>query len=422
MRNIKRIKSALLAIAILCALALTACGGDTEETLPATTTYTVEVVDPQGNPYTSGVIARFMSNGQQVAMQVVDANGVATKELATGDYTVELQFTSESSCWYDAAGAVVSYDKPELQIVLINGVSGETRQINGYSILNNASADHAAYILCEGYTYVELTAGERNYFIFTPTQAGTYQFSTVSGDAGIGCYGSSFFVQDNSIAEVVDNTFTISVSGSMIGTDTTGTSNYVIGLDATGTLDYAIVRIERIGDPEETIADKPWTEYETTVEINPFTLNADAADLAYVDITGKTGDFNFLYNENDGYYHLNDVNGPVIYVHLGSDAPYVSLQVIIMGDGGLSGGAPIRHYFFDENGDFIKKEDYTDILITYFENMDQTAQVYPLTADLIYIIQNGCCGWWDVTSPDYIFEGCNPEIGWMFACCYIPAG
>ena len=22
-------------------------------------------------------------------------------------------------------------------------------------------------------------------------------------------------------------------------------------------------------------------------------------------------------------------------------------------------------------------------------------------------------------SPNYIFEGCNPELGWLFACCYV---
>jgi hypothetical protein len=45
--------------------------------------------------------------------------------------------------------------------------------------------------------------------------------------------------------------------------------------------------------------------------------------------------------------------------------------------------------------------------------------IYPLNSDLVYILQNGCSGWWDATSPDYIFEGCNPEIGWMFALCYV---
>ena len=75
-------------------------------------------------------------------------------------------------------------------------------------------------------------------------------------------------------------------------------------------------------------------------------------------------------------------------------------------------------YFYDANGEFLKKEDYTDILRKYFENMDASAGVYPLTKDLEYIIKNGCHGWWEKDDPDYIFTDCNPEIGWMFALCY----
>ena len=68
-----------------------------------------------------------------------------------------------------------------------------------------------------------------------------------------------------------------------------------------------------------------------------------------------------MYSDADGYYHFGTVNGPVVLMHLGKKAPYVSLQTVIEGDG-LGGGAPIREYFFDANGDFLKKEDYTDIL------------------------------------------------------------
>ena len=70
---------------------------------------------------------------------------------------------------------------------------------------------------------------------------------------------------------------------------------------------------------------------------------------------------------------------------------------------------------------FVKKEDYTDILTKYFENMDESLKIYPLTKDLIYIIQNGCKNWWTPDSADKMpaFDGCNVEIAWMFALCYV---
>ena len=125
-----------------------------------------------------------------------------------------------------------------------------------------------------------------------------------------------------------------------------------------------------------------------------------------------------MFNEADGYYHLDSADGPVIHVHLAKGAPYAALQTVIQGDGPM-GGAPIRKYFYDESGNFVKKEDYTDILVDYFENMDQDLGIYPLNDDLIYIIKNGCDSWWDSESPDFIFDDANPELGWMFACCWV---
>ena len=167
----------------------------------------------------------------------------------------------------------------------------------------------------------------------------------------------------------------------------------------------------------------PWTEYKTTHTPSEFTLSIPSGkSLKYVDVTGKTEDTVAVKSDADGYYHYGSANGPIVYVHLGKGAPYFALQTVIEGDG-LGGGAPIREYFYDANGEFLKKEDYTDILRTYFENMDANHYVYPLNDDLIYIIKNGCKQWWDKNDPDYneqfSITDCNPEIGWMFALCYI---
>ena len=84
MKNLTKILSLLLVVCMLCGL-LAACGNQ-EEQLTGPATYSVKVTDAQGKPYTSGVIVKFMKNGAQVAMQPVDANGEAKKELEIPGY------------------------------------------------------------------------------------------------------------------------------------------------------------------------------------------------------------------------------------------------------------------------------------------------------------------------------------------------
>ena len=414
MKNMKRIRAFALALTMLfCAVVLSACGGNA--------TYQVKVVDSQGNPCTSGIIVKFLQDGTQVAMQPVNENGIAEKELPKGDYTVELNFTNdELTGHYDKA--VLSADKESIEIVLINGVGSETRTVFATSPTTGEGKEYTAYNVTVGSTYIPVEASDRNYFLFTPTEAGTYKFSVDNNAFAIGYYGAPHFVQSQSAADVVDNTFTISVSASMIGTEAGGTSSYVIGVDGGAEDSNCVLTIERTSDPAWNVSDEPWTEYRTTHTVSPFTLTLGAGEkLTYVDIMGKTENNQIVYNEADGYYHFGTADGPVVLMHLGKGAPYVALQTVIEGDG-AAGGAPIREYFYDESGEFIKKEDYTDILTNYFANMDPNLGVYPLNDDLIYIIKNGCNGWWDKTSPDYIFEGCNPEIAWMFALCYVAKG
>lgn len=413
----KRIKALLLAACMLMAVALfAACGDNTQGSANgnADPAYKVKVVDGSGNPYTSGVIVRFLSGTEQIAMQKIDENGVAEKTLAKGDYTVELMFTDSAEKYhYEKENLTLSADKTELEIVLYYAAGTQTQSLNAQG------KDYEAYHVSAGSTYVNLTAGDRNFFLFAPTEAGTYQFSVKGEGLQLGYYGAPHFVQEHNAAEdLKDNTFTLSISADMISTGDTGTTVLVIGVDSEAATE-CILNIERTGDPAWTVSDEPWTEYVCKNEVGPFTLDIkDGQKLTYIDIRGKADDYKVVFNEADGCYHLNSADGPVIYINLGKNAPNVSLEVIIKGDG-AAGGAPIRHYFYDENGEFVKKEDYTEILMKYFDNMDEDHKVYPLNEDLVYIITNACSGWWTSDDPNYIFEGCNPELGWLFACCYI---
>lgn len=429
--KVKRILALVLALSLCVAMA--ACGkkdtagdngGENNSTGAAENAYQVTVVDGQGKPVTDGVIVRFMKDGTQVSMQVVDANGVATKELEDGTYTVELQFTDTNAA-YQYEPAQVTAENKKATITLYNVVGAE-ETVHAYSLVADTTVDCKAYHVAAGSTIVQLTKGERNYFLFTPTQAGQYKVSMLNNEGTVGYYGQPFFIQKTSAVDVVNGAISISVRPDNISTGETGTTVLVLGVDATS--DSGVLCIERTGDYEKTTADVPYTPYQTSHTPANYTLPA-GAKLTYVDIfNGKSEDYQLVMG-SDGFYHLGTADGPLMLINFGKEAPNLSLEVMISGDGPM-GGAPLRKYFFDDSYDpndktqnavdhLIKKEDYTDIMVTYFNAADEKTRLYPLTADLEYMIKNGGEGWWTEGNPNYLFEGCNPEIGWMFACCYI---
>ena len=378
--------------------------------------YVVKVVDGTGAPYTSGVIVQFMKGGEKVALQTVDANGVAAKTLAKGDYTVELMFTGNAEDYfYDKEGLTLSATQTTLEVVLAQTVTSQAQS------LHVDGADYDAYHVATGSTHVKLTAGERSYFLFAPSAAGTYEFSVSDATAQLGYYGAPHFVQTVNAAEVVDGKFTVSIKASMIGSGDTGTTVLVLGIDA-GENDSCVLTIERIGEPEWDPSDEPWQVYQPTVELKPYTLPA-GANLMKFDITATTDTYNLVLNEQDGFYHLNDANGPLVLMYLGENVKYLDCFKTILEHSG------VQRYFYDENGEFLKKETYGECLMQYIAMMDETKGVYPLTEDLKYIVQmeGEDSGWFDTQGMSYLFkddngnfvDGINNEISWLFMCCYI---
>ena len=403
--KMKRFFALILALSC-CAMLLSACGEATEPT------YKVRVHDALGKPYTSGVIVKFMQNGTQAGMQVVNAEGVAEKTMPKGDYTVQLQFTdSDVNYVYDESALSLS-GKTELEIVLSYGLGEESQS------LHVVDRDYEAFYVNAGCTAVELNKEKMSYFLFAPTEAGTYEFSLQGSDAAIGYYGAPHFVQSASAAEVVDNKFTMSIRQDMIGTSNTGTTVLVIGVAAGE--GSGVLCIDRIGDPQWTVEDEPWTVYEATGPMTAYTHTAK--QLTDFDLTAEN--YALVLGE-DGYYHKDTATGPLVLVRLGKasgGSKYLDDFQTILEHSGVS------KYFYDENGEFVKKEKYDDCLLKYFEIMDEETGLYPLTEDLKYIIQSRgeYSGWFDPAKDLYLFKdengnkipGINNEIAWLFICCY----
>ncbi len=433
MKNVKKWLS--FALALLLLVGLTACSGDGNTTGEETTganlgsneaEYKVTVVNAKGKPYTEGVIVRFMQNGQQVSMQVVDENGCVAKVMEKGDYSVELMFTdTESEFVYDG-DLTLTPEKTELEISLAYALGSESTE------LFHGETQYTSYYVGVCCTQVPLTAGERSYFLFAPTEPGVYEISAIGDVESIGYYGSPFYIHDSSIEAVENNTFTTTIRAENIGTGG-GSTVLVIGIDA-GSADSCILSIERIGDPEKRPEDVPYEVYQVTAQLAPYTL-PEGAVLQEFDLTASTDTYQLVFNSEDGFYHLDSEDGPLVLVRLGVDNKYMSCYKAIMEKTG------IRKYFYDENGNFLRREDYYDCLAQYIGKtdpngkemypgvMDKTAGVYPMTEDLKYIIQNhgGYNGWWDLTSETSIFQdnegnpipGINAEIAWLFMCVYM---
>lgn len=399
--KMKNVKALLLCAVMLFALTLTACGQGGEAT------YKVSVTDAVGTPY-SGVAVKFMQNGQQVAMQLANENGVAEKALAKGDYTVQLQFTDPNASFvYDTENLTLSADKTELNVILSMTLGEEFHELSVGK----------GYYISEGSTNIPLAAEGRSYYIFTPQRAGKYEVSLSGSDAPIGYFGGSVhYVWEESAVETVDNKFSVDIKDSQLGG-----AIMIIGVDA-GEGD-AILNVVRVGDPGWSVEDEPWTVYNPTVTINPYVLPA-GAKLNKFDITAA--EYNLVFNESDNYYHLDSADGPLVVAVIGNgatDFEYLPPFQTILDKQGL------RCYFYDENGQFLRKEEYSECVLKYIENVDEASGVYPLTKDLMYVIQQAGAqmGWFEEDSHGYLFLdqngekviGVNNDISWLFMCRYL---
>ena len=405
----KLLKKLGIVAALMCsAMFLVACGGDAE--------YTVTVTDALGNTYGKDTIVEFYDGDEKVGVQICDETGVAKKTLAKGTYTLKVSSTDKDVSYYHEETKVTG-SKTKVEVVISNQL-GETPEV-----LYVGGDEVDAYSVDAGCTNVELAEGKRSYFLFAPTQSGYYEFSIVTdAKAEVGYYGAPHFVQETSAAEVKDGKFAMNITESMIGTGNTGTTILVIGVDSDKKTN-GVLCINRVSDPQKTLEDLPWTIYEKTVELSAYTLPA-GKNLVDFDITSSTK-YNLVLNKNDGFYHLNNENGPLVVVYLTEDPtlPYLPCFKNILDRSGIS------KYIFDENETCIEKISYSECLLEYIEYADPATGVYPLTEDLKTIIleRGNYVGWWDSTSPGFIFNdtsgkpipGLNAENAWLFMCAYV---
>ncbi len=257
-----------------------------------------------------------------------------------------------------------------------------------------------------------LTEGTNNYamdgtvpytvYILYPTAVGEY---TITSNAmmGIASY-LDMWVQFEPTEEIVNlNTITWNC------TDINQAIMIAISPNAS---EESITVTRKDPDASQEI---PWIFYENTTTPEKFEMpdfvDVDAFDDGYVDFEDDVIDDAVL--GDDGYYHLNDKNGPVLFANLNDSI--MSLYT-------MSGYGSIAAVQYDDNGDVTKKVDYTDAFYEYVEalptdaNGTITSYYYPLTADLIEMFKEvgTSNGWYDGDSA-WVYDS---EDAWLYACYY----
>ena len=355
--------------------------------------YTVKVTNDSNQPI-SGVVVTF--SGSTTTNATTNASGIATVTLVEGEYTVSVQapagFLSHSTTY----SLTSSNTSVTIRLVDPSTSDNFTELYVGYAM-------HVS----TGKTDVNLVPEELTYFLFTPTRAGKYQFTA---SATISYWGSNtnFIMDLTGTTDLANNKFHLNIKEDNLG------ASYILAIQAPAGVSTGTLTITRLGDPDIDISDLPWDEYEG--KHTPQSFQFPGGELTYVDVCGDSANYK-IFLASDGFYHLGSETGPVVYLNLGTNAPYISLAKILE-------TSPIRKIFNNGNGS-VKKVDYTQCVSDYASCMDRSTGVYPLTEDLRTVLQEygQSEGWWSQSGNGYYLfgdlTGLNADIAWMFACCYV---
>lgn len=353
--------------------------------------YTVQVVDVDGKAYTN-LLVRFESEDGSVSVtESVDASGKVKVHLPETNYKVTLVFNAGHNLGYEPTSARLTPSKPSITLEVVPYLSGDTVELyNG----------NTAYTLETGSFYVDMTGADIRYFLFTPSEAGIYTFTTTNSNAVVGFWGSTSYIYSVSIDEnIQNNVYTVEVKNPG--------PNFVLSVSGGEGITGTVVKVTRIGDPKP---DTVRVEYEgSETPTKPFTVT-ESGTKTYLDLAVS----HTLVKGSDGFYHWGSEDGAIVYMDLTNARFGISML-------DLTGSSALFKYEYDSNGYPVKRIDYTNCMNSYVANVDATYGVYALTDDLITMLQEhgDHAGWYDSDNVGYIF-GSDTVLegnGWMFLLC-----
>lgn len=235
---------------------------------------------------------------------------------------------------------------------------------------------------------------------FEPTATGVYTFTAPEG-VKIGNWGVPSNPIDHSgdsKTNVVEWTCTAVGQPVLIGitADTTITVVKKAEADIVEQIDYVIY--ENVHTPSENQL-----------------INLDEKEPTPVDITKPQT----VVKDSDGFYHLNTVDGPIVFVNLSNEG-FDFIQGFFGGYGAHTMRGKHTVDGVDYYYDFLEAmREYATIIY----NADNDNCLYPMTEDLAIFLKayGGYQGWFDPdrTSYEAIQGEHNADSAWLVACCYL---
>ena len=365
--------------------------------------YSVKIVDGLGNPVSQVVVKYISNDGATTKTRLTGADGVASlSNVPLGNYQVILE-KGLSTAGFETWEYELTADSRELEII----VRDEAITTDIYGEFNSF-----AYSVGVGSYTVPTDDNYSIYVVFHATKTGIYRFTLDSADADatIGYYGMPLYVQATHRGEgdYDGRSFEIIVQ------DTA--TPYVIGVNIVNSADTSF-SIERVADAPFDPYHAPWTIVPAKAELSKCDLPEDVV-LTDLDITDKN--LSVTLGE-DGYYYTND--GELVYIRLGSISTKKYLDVSIAYIAGFvdsNFGQNFGGYVYDDNGDFVGKYSYNDMIGSYYEICDSKG-VCPLTAELAeaIICHGNSSGWWNPDAMNFLFSDVDyvVENAWLFLCC-----
>lgn len=419
MKRISRF-APLMALSLLTAALLVGCNQASDTPTPteaptvtpteapteaATAACVVTVLDYKGQPMPDVVIS-VLKDGAEVKKNVSKADGTVSFSLEPGSYELAAVSTA-GDFYYDKTAAVLNTEAAATTLTLYH----KANDADAVTIWP-AGGEKQALPVGEGASYVALDGG-MTYVVFRPEREGLYEISYVAdGNVDLGYYGSPVVVFEEKMLETIDGKVTLNVRSSSINTEGGSSALFVFGLepDQVETRD-CILTVTRIGDPEKTPIDEPWIEYNPT-QAKPYEGTTQGA-FKDIDVTDPT--VKVVYSETDGFYHFGTADGPVVFIRITTDSPYLASLTT------MAEKSRVGVYHYDGDGKFLSKESFHNMIAAYAEIVNGDG-VCPLTPELEYMIKTVGTyrSWWDLSFEGNIFPDkiVTPETAWLFICGY----